>query len=858
MKQSARVELRISPAALAGKTSAYHSLVLCIISLFATRPSLKTNRMIITVLLCLENVFKIPSIPLRSKLQENLHPRRQTQSSSLTGRSTNTEEEAMYDSTYIRPLRQPINPPEVSLIQKHQGFARFLKQHASPPHHRVTAGGRIVPAGPLSPPPMMLLPSINAVVTNPDNTHAAKQGDRKGADNSKTPIGPSADPLAQQYVNLNHLRQNQALETFAHPQYARIQPPLLGQNGPSFGPVPVGATPIGFLSDGSSIVSYNGLNYQSFWDGRGAVMKSLQFSTPSLSQANYTPTPYPQMATSGQYYGLYDLNGLTNQDTNGPPPIVNGTSQARVDSQQRPAAQTGDPRALHNQLASELTALDKFAALHLHEFTSAENAQYTSRRRQLVQQLDSLRIITENDRSSSLQREQLHGVKAVPSWLNANHIAQSSDITQVDGGIGIVQSALPSTPSNMNAVPERLPQLASDRRLAPPQASTKNSLSPAAPAFVPSNTKVIVPDYFAGGPITKSSGPRSQEKSAPPGATTVAGFSDRTIHGLTDIPKANPEGTMIGPGQFRRSSARRASGSYLGAEPWMPGASPLVAASDIEYANVPGFNQVDAPKRYCTTISEFQEVLRRVREQAQLYGCKGGQSKDPAYDAEQDIRWAMADGEPIPLPKSPADHVAHPRPWSWDDSAFNYRPEVAISPIGSKFHTDDGVLPSSSHEIGNTSRPRADSWATNPSIEDFPIERKAGFGNLHRQYQPHVENAPESPAKSNAHSGYKMSVAGLSERSHGAQQDRATPSQSSGFVCGPEQRWTKRQDSRDSQQGFDRSPFSYGRQSNGADTGASSSSPWAQSHDNRDKDSDALSFDSQGIPRSHFYNPSEP
>ncbi|PGH02270.1 hypothetical protein GX51_04710 [Blastomyces parvus] len=43
------------------------------------------------------------------------------------------------------PRRQPLNAPQGTLAQSDAGFARFLKEHASPKHHRVTAGGRIVP-----------------------------------------------------------------------------------------------------------------------------------------------------------------------------------------------------------------------------------------------------------------------------------------------------------------------------------------------------------------------------------------------------------------------------------------------------------------------------------------------------------------------------------------------------------------------------------------------------------------------------------------------------------------------------------------------------------------------------------------
>ena len=54
---------------------------------------------------------------------------------------------------FVAPDRQPRSPPPNIDIQEFEGFARFLKTHTSPRSKRVTAGGRVVSAGPNSPPP---------------------------------------------------------------------------------------------------------------------------------------------------------------------------------------------------------------------------------------------------------------------------------------------------------------------------------------------------------------------------------------------------------------------------------------------------------------------------------------------------------------------------------------------------------------------------------------------------------------------------------------------------------------------------------------------------------------------------------
>ncbi|KAL9013175.1 MAG: hypothetical protein Q9173_002105 [Seirophora scorigena] len=88
-----------------------------------------------------------------------------------------------------------------------------------------------------------------------------------------------------------------------------------------------------------------------------------------------------------------------------------------------PAVNWEPPKTLHSLLASELTALDKSAAARLRKFSTAEMAQNTSRRKQLVEQLDSLRVITKD--FSWPNNKPAHGTQAVPS---------ASHISQTDGG----------------------------------------------------------------------------------------------------------------------------------------------------------------------------------------------------------------------------------------------------------------------------------------------------------------------------------------------------------------------------------------------------------------------------------------
>ncbi|WEW60923.1 hypothetical protein PRK78_006411 [Emydomyces testavorans] len=85
------------------------------------------------------------------------------------------------------PRRQPINAPQGTLAQSHAGFARFLKEHSSPKHHRVTAGGRIVPMVFQSPAPEFKLP-VSAAETSrcAKDEKLSKQQEEKQPTDSET------------------------------------------------------------------------------------------------------------------------------------------------------------------------------------------------------------------------------------------------------------------------------------------------------------------------------------------------------------------------------------------------------------------------------------------------------------------------------------------------------------------------------------------------------------------------------------------------------------------------------------------------------------------------------------------------
>lgn len=118
------------------------------------------------------------------------------------------------------PVRQPRTAPTNIEDQSTSGFARFLKEHSSPTHQRVTAGGRIVPVDPKSAPPEFKLMATDKKGkvkkeqdgTKPDSVSGLIVADLESGlasgftGNSKhahaAAAGPANIPAGNMYVNI--------------------------------------------------------------------------------------------------------------------------------------------------------------------------------------------------------------------------------------------------------------------------------------------------------------------------------------------------------------------------------------------------------------------------------------------------------------------------------------------------------------------------------------------------------------------------------------------------------------------------------------------------------------------------------
>jgi len=78
--------------------------------------------------------------------------------------SSDEDEAGLQGGVNVNIIRQPVRPPALLEVQRLSGFSRFVRDHISPIHRRVTAGGRVVPAGPVTPPVTFTKPFLEEFI----------------------------------------------------------------------------------------------------------------------------------------------------------------------------------------------------------------------------------------------------------------------------------------------------------------------------------------------------------------------------------------------------------------------------------------------------------------------------------------------------------------------------------------------------------------------------------------------------------------------------------------------------------------------------------------------------------------------
>ena len=606
----------------------------------------------------------------------------------------------------VYPLRQPRKPPPDFAIGKVEAFYRrpefleFLIKHVSPTHSRVNSAGRIVPAGPNSPPPTFRVDLIDQVLRNADKATLGAQTPTErtilwreavnvtDVEDAKTKVDDKktgvveADPTDKGKVSLNalteHFNADSGIEVVSMGPISNqtsAQPTINDASSPPL--IPPGSQVLGKHPDGTLVISFDGGVYQLSSRGGYPYLEPCQNAfqpvpapifQPSLAIQPMMPfqhmshfqqvAPFHQFSTlqqtlpqgmGGMYYSPRSSNAYgadVFQGVQEPRPIMHlrypANGLAASQSQMATQSQIQDLSVQHKGVGDELKQIEKHIALNEHLFSPMQLVQVTNRRKELVEKLDGIRKAKIHLERCSHMATQAIGhaelpasAAAYPTYNNQqmfteNTAASYGHLEPVGKRLGNGTAQVNSNNHELggkaymhHAWPKDDAANGSSKR---PFQNTSKNLSPNAPAFVPS---AVAPELFT----------QTQARTEQP--TDRGSIVDSSI---SAYPSLSP--------------------------------IPEVAVSDEEaaYCNEKGYNDPnESNKKYCSRPTDFIDAINHVREHAKRYGCQGGQSKDPAWDAEQDIRWAMQTKEPIPMPPWTPDYVTNPWPWNWTDSFFNVR-----------------------------------------------------------------------------------------------------------------------------------------------------------------------------------------
>ena len=610
------------------------------------------------------------------------------------------------------PYRQPIPAPEELHDQKRDGFKRFLKEVASPPHHRVTAGGRIVPTTTQSPPIMMQFDSLEDSLQQRQARHksSGKNVNRTEgpASNALTVYGKANSRLEAQgkipsngqsyfFKSQAGLFPNQTSEKLANPASLNNQQPL----GYS---ISAGAMPLGPLQ-----TPFASNHYLGHWNGPPIYNQLLQ--VPPYSYAEQVLPMY------GQPYISQDMLPAISRNPSLARSSVD-TSDHQLNSlialPKESLAKTRD------EYVAKLSDLDKHIALNLHKFTPDQVARNAARREELVKTIDLFRVAMEtsskNTRSPPASTTEPHLLPGKSQPMFQPYTIASAEGQQTVG--------LPKTGciNHNTSTPAQAGSLGNS------SVSQQTSLSAVAPPFIPGSFNAGLARFN----FEDSSRENKRQSSTSEGSNNC--------NGSTQLNASFPShaSSVFGKNMHRNDKIDASDDAAIDSRMRSPFAVPEVDPRDIAYVDRLGLNPPHHEKKFCSTVEEFQEVIRRAREQATTYSCTPGASKDPAHDAEEDIRCAMQNEEAIVLPQPIPDHIANPRPWNWLDSAYNARahPEFASFLPAEK-------ISSPLKSVGSSSR-----WSNSlhPILEEITPD-EAGHG-----HGVSVEKVPSQRPENTSHS----------------------------------------------------------------------------------------------------------
>ena len=609
-----------------------------------------------------------------------------------------------------QPCRQPECPPDTPLAQVHAGFRKFLKEHSSPPHSRVTAGGRIVPVGPHgSSPPSFNVSNIADVIHAQPQAPApvlhqgpSNAGDAKGHGRGCSSATTENFSVASARPDTQGKSQQSEASFVTAPGTTGLAPVYVA-NFPT--PLPAGAQVLVKLAHGPTLVAVGDALFEAVSEGVNTILTPLNGfqQGAQLAPAPMHPAfpPMPMMTMTSMQVG----NMANNM------PLAFNQPAVEV---QRQALQ----KQL-NELRTQLDQLDKYVALHRSELGSYSLSAVVAQRRQLVVQADETRVAKETlDKQTQMNSRPFHAqvLQAPPGFIMGSSAGNvqgrflpGMGLPALGGGQQMYGAGVPiHTGMPVHNVAAQLPpshrvesngwkaQLSAhdagpqswQQRSAAPNNAASNE-NAAAMQSIPPGLKYGAKGWKAT-KTTHNFGSQAQQKSI---VNNVQGskygpatYDHRigaiwTHGGISQIPNTDVQGYNV----TQDETLLNHPGYDQAHQQAMH--FPYVSEQDASYATRLGLNPPNEPKKYCSTRAEFAEVIRQAREQARLYGRIGWSQNDLQAEAERDVRWAMGDHARIPLPKAVPEYLTNPRPWDWKSQLVDH-----TNDLGTTFVDADGVI----------------------------------------------------------------------------------------------------------------------------------------------------------------------
>ncbi|KAK2766882.1 hypothetical protein FQN54_006196 [Arachnomyces sp. PD_36] len=351
------------------------------------------------------------------------------------------EHSSAQESNLKHPSRQPRNAPQGRLAQANAGFARFLKEHASPKHQRVTAGGRIVPMDSVLPAPEFNLPGntqqedknttrkTSTVGLSSDSssfgcfsneTRSSTQPELRSDAQSKSGQGQASSAETSGYVqtssapnmaNSNAQHQVPPFVQISQGQMNMIPVSLLQGHMPS-GTTLVGSTqttPISpnYTTGLPTTSTFNGNSEQGFPSDQP---QNQQFLTPQYLpifaqqpiQGMFSPQvggitgmfqPVPSLHQMHVSPSMYQVTNVGGAPQGMPQVQMMNAAHTIPNFQQNPALNTvlSEVSREYDSLNEQLSNVDRYLALHTWDIDPATKRALVDQRKELVIKIDSTR-----------------------------------------------------------------------------------------------------------------------------------------------------------------------------------------------------------------------------------------------------------------------------------------------------------------------------------------------------------------------------------------------------------------------------------------------------------------------------------